>query len=419
MIDYYQYYTVKVANGSGCLFQPQDCEYSYVLTAKHVIEGVENISIVRQYTNDDKVINETLTFKVPPFLHNDKDAAIIKVDKVDNIELLLRADSNSYKKDGWYLCGHPKSRRSQDFSYRKNKLSIEGPVDFYIEAEIEKMVNSSEIEGQSGGGIIKSEQQYFLLAGIQIKMASNENDETLSRIHFAPLSLFDEIIEENKGQLSPLFPPYINGFSHLQQDIFPLPNLPSPMSKVIKKTLLDISKDVYKKITPNEIIKKWGEKLLASGTSKDIKYHKSLWISWLEFLTIIRLWDIDISNLADIYKKRKLLIVDTNCWTTKLEEIYQTDLSEVEKNGTIIICATNETSPHRLEIPSNELPLYNIAVPIDSMNIHNTVENPFEDLRLVNIFKFQNHIINNVMPLKDINAINSKEKLRELTNGII
>ncbi len=41
-------FTVKVEGGSGCLFQPINDEYSYVLTAKHVITGNNSPSIIRQ-----------------------------------------------------------------------------------------------------------------------------------------------------------------------------------------------------------------------------------------------------------------------------------------------------------------------------------------------------------------------------------
>ena len=67
MRDELQFFTVKVANGSGCLFQPLNSEYSYVLTAKHVIEGVENIEIIRQWIQEDgiKVENQLEILETP------------------------------------------------------------------------------------------------------------------------------------------------------------------------------------------------------------------------------------------------------------------------------------------------------------------------------------------------------------------
>lgn len=423
MKDYLQFFTVKVAEGSGCLFQPIDSEYSYVLTSKHVVEDINNIQIVRQYIKENGLLeNENLEILGQPFLHSDpkKDAAIIKVKKIDNIDILLRADLSSKERENWYLCGHPSARKNGHFSFRRNKLKIENPVELYIEAEIEKAVTHSEIVGQSGGGIIKSENSCFLLAGIQKKMAVEDDIESLSRIHFAPLSFFDEIIEENKDSLSPLFPPYIAAFGNLLQEIFPFPNL-IVKQDLIRNTLTAISENICNGITPEKIITTYGNKFLVEGTPSHILYHKSLWKSLLEFFTILTLHEelIDLNDLASLHKKRKMFIADTNNWTKKLEEIYKSDLSEIEKGGTIVVCATNESETNKLEISSAELAIMDISVPIDKMNISNTVENPFNDLRLVNIFKFQDCLINNAVQLASITGINSKTKIKELTNGII
>ncbi|MFD1166984.1 ABC-three component system protein [Sphingobacterium daejeonense] len=424
MRDDLQFFTVKVAGGSGCLFQPLDSEYSYVLTAKHVIEGVENIEIVRQYIGEDgNKVDETLKILEIPYMHSNpnKDAAIIKVKKIDGIESLLRSDLNSSEGENWYLCGHPDSREDNGFSYRKNKLKIENRVELYIEGEIERNVNHSEIVGQSGGGIIKSESSCFLLAGIQKKMAVEDEKETLSRIHFAPLSFFDEIIEENEANLSPLFPPYIGAFNFLLQDIFPFPNL-ILKQELVRNTLLAISESICGSTCPDKIINEYGQKFLVNGTPDHIIYHKSLWKSLLEFLTIIKLYEetTDLDDFINIHKKRKMLIVDTDNWTKKLEEIYKSDLSEIEKGGSIVICATNELVPSRTDISDEELRVIpDISTPLDKMNISNTVEDPFSDLKLVNIFKFQHHIINNTIQLANMNGVNSKTTIKELTDGII
>ena len=125
-INYLKNVTVKVNSGSGCLFQPLNSEYSYVLTAQHVIEDVEKIEIIRQNLDDEgEVINESIEVIGEPFFHNNenKDAAIIKVKKVDGIELLLRDESSQNNLDNYYLSGHPKSRLNNAFSYRKNKIT--------------------------------------------------------------------------------------------------------------------------------------------------------------------------------------------------------------------------------------------------------------------------------------------------------
>jgi hypothetical protein len=423
MQDPLQFFTVKIAGGSGCLFQPLNSEYSYVLTSKHVVEKEKDLVITRQYVNEDgEILDDNFEIQEGPFYHQDldKDAAIIKIGKVDGLETLIRSDLLLNEKDNWFLCGYPKSRDGDKFLYRKNRLDIVNPVNGYIEGEIIKNVSWSEIVGQSGGGILKSEGSYFLLAGIQACMVKEDDKESLSRIHFVPLSFFDEIIKENSDRLTPLFAPYIGSFTTLLEEIFPFPNL-LIRQKLIRNTLLVVSKEICSGISPGSIIEKYGKKFLVNGTGPHIIYHKALWKSLLEFLTIIKLHEnsIDLNDFGSIHKKRQMLIVDTDMWTKKLEEIYKSDLSEIESGGSIVICATKEPAPTRTEILSSELAVLDISTPMEDMNISNTVTNPFIDLKLVNLFRFQEHIIKNAFSMIEINSANSKETIKQLTNGVI
>jgi len=148
-IDLLPKFTVKVEGGSGCLFQPIDDGYSYVLTAKHVISGNNQPTITRQTLDDNGLlVNETLVIIGTPFLHQDinKDAAIIKVAKTEGIDSLLRDDLTSENKDGYYLCGHPNSRIGNAYSWRENKVTIENKKQFgYREAELSRVATHSEI----------------------------------------------------------------------------------------------------------------------------------------------------------------------------------------------------------------------------------------------------------------------------------
>ncbi|MBL4625872.1 MAG: hypothetical protein JKY42_12145 [Flavobacteriales bacterium] len=424
-INYLKNVTVKVNSGSGCLFQPLNSEYSYVLTAQHVIEDVEKIEIIRQNLDDEgEVINESIEVIGEPFFHNNenKDAAIIKVKKVDGIELLLRDESSQNNLDNYYLSGHPKSRLNNAFSYRKNKLTIENSVQYgYIEAELSTPAIRSEIIGQSGGGIIKIDNSCFLLAGIQKKMAVPDGQETLGRIEFMPLSFFDEIVDANHDHLTTLYPPYIASFERLLNEIFPLDNL-TEKKQLIQDELKIIAKGLCADFSPEKILDLYGSTFLTPNTENSIINHKKLWISFLEILTFNQLHSensLSFEHLKDLHKKRKLFIVDSDAWTKNIEEIYKADLSEVEKGGTVVICATRENVPSKLEFSSEELPVSDISVPISEMNISNTVENPFKDLRLVNIYKFQSHIINNVLAYREATNINVKEILQNETKNII
>ncbi|MFA7378962.1 MAG: ABC-three component system protein [Bacteroidia bacterium] len=420
-------FTVKVEGGSGCLFQPINDEYSYILTAKHVISGNNAPSIIRQnFDENGNVINETFEIIGEPFRHSDnnKDAAIIKVKKIDTIEALLRDDLLSENKDGYYLCGHPDSRRNQNESFRLDEITILQPKEHnYRESKSKQPIIYNEVIGQSGGGILKVEDSCILLAGIQSRMAAEDGKETLGRLVFMPVSFFDEIIAENEDELCKLFPPYIGSFERLLNDIFPLPNL-EYKKDLIQNELKKISKDLCSDFAPNSILEIFKDEFLANGTEKTISMHKRLWSSFLELLTYNQLHSerkLKLEDLKELHKKRKLFIIDTNSWTKKINEIYSSDLSDIEIGGSIVVCATNENNPSRVEYSKEELKLLipDITSPIDPKNISNTVSNPFEELKLVNIFKFQDSIIKNILKYQEMTVLNSRETIKVNTDGIL
>lgn len=420
-------FTVKVEGGSGCLFQPINDEYSYVLTANHVILGNKAPLIIRQNLDENgNLINDTLEIIGEPFRHsnNNKDAAIIKIKKIADIDSMLRADLTSENREGFYLCGHPNSRVNNSYSWRENKVSIENKKQYgYIEAELSRVATRSEIIGQSGGGIIKIEESCFLLAGIQKQMTVSDTQETLGRIDFMPLSFFDEIIEENEDKLSKLFPPYIGSFERLLNDIFPLGGIQVTSAKktLIQNELKVIAKNLCEEFTPQKIIEIYKDSLLVSGTDIGLINHKALWISFLELLSINQLHNeqkITLDELKNIHKSKKLYFTDSKEWIFKLEDIYRSDLSEVEKGGLIVIGSTFDTKPTTIELDKGFIGDI-CTVPNKEMYINNTVTEPFNDLTIVHIFKFQKHVIDNYREFTAITAANSLQKIKDVTKGVI
>lgn len=417
------YYTVIVNSGSGCLFQPASDDYSCVLTAKHVLK--DNNIITRQTLNDaHDVILEKLEIIGSPFIHEDtnKDAAIFKVKRVNDIESLLRDDSLEYNSEKYFLSGHPLSRINNDYSFRDNKLELTQPKEYgYIEATLAVPALHHEVIGQSGGGIIKIEDSCFLLAGIQKKMTTKDDTESLGRIEFSPLSFFDEIIEKNSDELAPLYPSYVASFSKLTNEIFTLENL-IVKRELIQNELRVIAGKLCNDFSPEKILEIFGDSLLAHNCNPSLINHKSLWISILELMTINQLHSeksLTDCELKDFHKKRKLILVDTDAWTKKLEDIYRSDLSDVQKGGTVVVCATRESKTNKVEISADELPLIDISVSLREMNISNTIDNPFEDLKLANIYKFQSHIINNVAAYSGANTMTIKKILKDETENTL
>ncbi|ESU28723.1 hypothetical protein FLJC2902T_13150 [Flavobacterium limnosediminis JC2902] len=427
MKDDLQYFTVKVANGSGCLFQPLNSEYSYVLTAKHVISDVEEIEIIRQYIKEDgSREDEIIEILESPYLHGDpdKDAAIIKVKKIDGLEGLLRVNLNTTEKENWYLCGHPDSRENNGFSFRKNKLIIVNPVEFYIEAEIEKNVTHSEVIGQSGGGVIKNESSCFLLAGIQKMMAVDDDDETLSRIHFAPLSFFDEIIDDNSDKLSKLYPPYFASLEIILNDIFPLPGLQLTTQKeeLLKNQLKRIAKDLSMSFSPQAVLELYTDSILAYGTNKSYISHKQLWIAFLELISINQLQvkdgSLEFDDLLEIRKKHTLVFLDCDDWVKKLDLIVKSDLSSLEKGGAVVVSSTRDTKPTTVELEADYIQDICTVLP-EEMTISSAVAKSAEDIKIVHIYKFQKHIIDNYKSFKNVTSGNVKQIMIDETRNVI
>lgn len=423
-IDFLPKFTVKVENGSGCLFQPVDDGYSYVLTARHVINKKKAPKIIRQTLDTDgNIINEPISIVGKPFLHSNSaiDAAIVKVKKVEGLQSLIRADLEGDNKDQYYLCGHPAARSDTNYSFRQNALTLQNKKPLgYMEAELARSANQNEIVGQSGGGVIKVEETCFLLAGIQKSMAADDEIEMLGRIEFIPISLFDEIIEQNKNDLSLLFPPYIKSFDRLLTDIFLLPNMLGNKN-LVQNELKNIAKALCVDFIPEQILEIFGETFLVNGTDKAMINHKQLWISFLEILSFNQLHEINkltIAELKEIHKKRKLYFAETDEWTKKLEDIYKTDLSVIEKGGCVVISTTGDNTPPVVEIDRHFIGDIGL-IPQEEMIISNTVIDPIKDLRIVHIFKFQNHLISNARAYAEITSGTVRKKLKDETKDLI
>lgn len=203
-------FSVIVEGGSGCLIQPSTGEYSYILTAKHLIKGKtkSRIKIVRQFLSKGNVVNQPLKVQ-EIYLHSDqnKDAAILKIDFIQGLGNLFTLPAKDiFNAEEYYLTGHPgKRRKKKEYSFRVNELTPKNTVEHdYIEAKVEDRPSYNEVNGQSGGGIIKASNGKYLLAGIQSEMAAKDIYELMGRVKIMPISFFEEIISEYPHDLKKL-----------------------------------------------------------------------------------------------------------------------------------------------------------------------------------------------------------------------
>ncbi len=415
--------TVIVNEGSGCLFQPASDDYSYVLTAKHVLKEINKIT--QQTLNDDGTIkNKDVETIGTPFLHSDEqiDACIIKIPRIKGVDYLLR-ETSLLKDETYCVCGHPNSRIDRDFRFRSNDIKIEQRQHLnYIEGRLIDSGLYHEVAGQSGGGVIRIEGNYAFLAGIQIRMVAEDEAEALGRIEFAPLSFFDSIINENSEDLAPLFPPYIKSFAILTDAVFELKSL-RLKKEVIQKELRYIAEKLCEDFSPEKLREKLEDSFFVNSSETRIIEHKELWVSFLELLTYSQLHldeKMTMDGLIEILSHRKLLFVDSDDWTKKLEEIYSSNLKPLKKGGTIVVKASREEVPAKLEYSPEELPYYDISMPPwQEMNIASTINDIFQDLKLINIFKLQSYIIDNALQYREATNSNIRELLKQNTKDVI
>lgn len=221
---------VMVEQGSGVIVSSVDEEWTYILTAKHVIEKTEQVEVngknlfkikITYFTNDDDYATAEYSMNadagVNYFPHQNLDIAILKIErKIIGrkeqpviIDKGLPGDNTAGIKK--FLKGFPQTRRAGErkLVYQIRDDEIGGFTTVIKDQEIEgKLIQNQsyeEIAGSSGGGIFGVHPLfgYAFLYGIQNDMPGN-NNEVLANIRFTHISCFDSIIENYKDRLKPI-----------------------------------------------------------------------------------------------------------------------------------------------------------------------------------------------------------------------
>jgi hypothetical protein len=457
-------YSVMVAEGSGCLFQPlvENKEYTYVLTAKHLFEGrriddntgkseeyakQENEPVeIKRFLRNNQGWEETLIdFKVQRgvnyFPHREADAAILKVNYIENFDDIFIQNTFGNETD-FLLSGSPQNWRHNKEGDRYTSFR----VDRFIaagnnchSAELAGPLSQNDIEGMSGCGILKIIDDKICIIGTQSKMANDLFPA--SQIGFVPIEYFSQITayNENLGKLVKLLPPYFKSFEFLRDKAFNInAGLDDGDISYTRLFLKWKTKEVIDSdITPYYIKEYFKERLLLNEKNLTKLENEIIYITWLEFLTIINIVKSKPQNkgdLEELFSVIRLIYKDTNAdWLDDdfLKECLVVDYQGLRDSGTVLI-KTNKL-PARAKVEHYKIVRGSIVPRVDGLkknylkgNLVGTVENISNALSDLKEFAFDRFnfmhfeylkhfmLIENCSDFKEFSVLNQEKLLEKL-----
>lgn len=312
-------YTVILDTGSGVLFQPLDETKTYILSAKHVFykdvknDGGPDTEKLKDricYSLSDKQdtpIEIEIKKEENYFEHDNADAAILVLEQnLGFNHIFIDERTNGF--EGFSLTGYPEGKRKADDQYDKQIISdLNSYNDNLIALRlVVNHLDHEQITGFSGGGIIKTNGDSLLLAGIQSKTPTGNCS---GEIQVTPIKKFEEIVEGNN--LSKLLPNFLIKIESLLSAIIEF-NQTIPSLKPKLQAALRIQSGKIK----CELKDIYNSKFLNKSSIKSTSINsKQFWISFLEYALIISLLEDNDFNeelLTEMNKKRKFIFSDSS-----------------------------------------------------------------------------------------------------------
>lgn len=416
-------FSLIVCGGSGCIFKVHGVDYMYVLTAKHLVEG-QKIDVKRRFIDQSGVPQEIpLTVQGGPYLHKDvhKDAALLKVEYLADVESLARWNEPLTIDTEMILAGFPKSRSKHLYGFRMDKLVAKNIKPYnYIECQLSTSSTYEEIVGLSGGGVFYSVRGQRYLAGIQSKMAAEDDDELLNNVDIMPLSFFDEIIADHNN-LELLISEHLPCFSTLKEYALKLEGCYGQAQMAFTRAYpQDITDEIIaNRLTPTVIRDFFESKLLVYQQDATVLGSRGLWIAWLEFLVILRIikdQHISDKNIESLFNEFRLIYSDTDGdWTDELPKIFRSNFYGMTQDSTVIVAT--QSPPVKSIIAKNVIPSIISANPLTTkqMQIDVGLTHPLQNFKLMHLYAFQRlGIIDKEDEYYNFSALNEADLLEKL-----
>lgn len=421
--------SVIIDGGSGVLFQPMTEEYSYVLTTKH---NLYNDTTQDSYTQPKDIEDIKITLHdgsekniIKKYEHDSTDIAILKIDKIE-IESPLKQFNGVKNGDAYKFYGYPEIRRQNQRVEDRIQffdLVVGETTNFKIVSRNIEYFEQRSIIGCSGGGVFKEDGDNFYLVGIECRMdaqsTGNAGEENNTRLIFIFIEAFDEIIEQNKSELEPLYPPYMNDFNLLAEHIFLL-NDYEEKRDFVRDRLKYLSRTYIARITPLAIKNKFETDLLINGFDINHVTNSELWQMYLEFILLAILIDckedLTLEKIQEIYKKRKILFAKADRWIELKEEILKSNLLGLQKNSTVFIACDGDRRPHKVDLKKSILNISRPPQP-EEMKIDQGIDYTV-DIKYKHIYAIEKLLLDNEEKFANATGSNIDEILREVLQNV-
>ncbi|TFH89413.1 serine protease [Vibrio ouci] len=300
-------YSVKVNGGSGVLVNAMTREYSYVLTAAHVILDKEGNIItdeegkiaVHDYQNNSiNVLSELIPQEWRESRSDRYDLAILKVDYQERLAQKCIPASALTDRASLILVGFPETERSSSDpikEYTGHKISVANEL---MMLSLDGIPGTNTIKGMSGGGVYHVQDEMPLLTGIEFRMDGSTAEQQYGRAQCHSLKRFEELITINSSV--PMIPAYLECFSRVKDLIFAFNVIDKNNVLNLKEALEEFANLLIDGglPPPYKVMADYSSELLVNPVKLNELENRQLWVAYLEFLVISAL--MDNSGSADV-----------------------------------------------------------------------------------------------------------------------
>lgn len=335
-------YAVKINGGSGVLVSALSQDYTYVLTAKHVLTSTNQVQVTRSGL-PLQVIDQ-------PYFHPTLDCALIKVEFQKDVKQRNWLDSLPTGA-AFSFAGFPNTNVNTNIPYKIYTGLLNSTLDGVVVCNLNNSPAQESIVGMSGGGLYHVCNGYPYLVGVQYRMDDEEEHLRWGRIRCFSLAIFEDIITQQN--LAPMAPSFMADFSLLREDIFYF-NAANPDNvKKLHNKLNEFAEFLIAQglPSPHELMTRYNKKLLVEQEETQAAVlDKELWVAYFEFVIICALIDdqknIDEDYIKGLDKRRRFVYSGSNAhWIRYLSEILKAAKSMLDEHGIMIISSPQEDAP--------------------------------------------------------------------------